>query len=61
MTVDIVAMTEQHWLAVSEIFAQGIATTNATLETSGQSGTRDICRHAGWSVYTVKKLWDGPR
>ena len=45
MTVDIVAMTEQHWLAVSEIFAQGIATTNATLETSVPTWPEWDARH----------------
>lgn len=32
-TWQIVPMTEQHWPAVREIFAQGIATGNATFET----------------------------
>jgi L-amino acid N-acyltransferase YncA len=32
-TLQIVPMTEQHWPAVREIFAQGIATGNATFET----------------------------
>jgi len=31
--VRILPMTEQHWLAVREIFAQGIAAGNATFET----------------------------
>lgn len=33
MTIDIVPMTEQHWPFVREIYAQGIATRNATFET----------------------------
>jgi L-amino acid N-acyltransferase YncA len=33
-TCDIVPMTEQHWEAVREIYEQGIATGNATFETS---------------------------
>jgi L-amino acid N-acyltransferase YncA len=33
-TCEIVPMTEQHWAAVREIFRQGIATGNATFETS---------------------------
>jgi len=32
--LQIAPMTEQHWPAVREIFAQGIATGNATFETS---------------------------
>jgi phosphinothricin acetyltransferase len=34
MTVDIAPMTEEHWTAVREIYAQGIATGNATFEPS---------------------------
>ncbi len=33
-TCEIVPMTEQHWEAVREIYRQGIATGNATFETS---------------------------
>jgi L-amino acid N-acyltransferase YncA len=33
MNVDIVPMTEQHWPFVREVYAQGIATRNATFET----------------------------
>ena len=33
-TCEIVPMTEQHWEAVREIYLQGIATGNATFETS---------------------------
>jgi L-amino acid N-acyltransferase YncA len=34
MTIDIALMTEEHWPAVCDIFAQGIATGNATFETA---------------------------
>lgn len=34
MTIDIVPMTEAHWLFVCEIYGQGIATRNATFETA---------------------------
>jgi L-amino acid N-acyltransferase YncA len=45
MTVDIVPMTQQHWTSVSEIFAQGIATGNATFETSVSSWQEWDARH----------------
>ncbi len=34
MNIDIAPMMEEHWQAVRDIFAQGIATGNATFETS---------------------------
>ena len=34
MQIDIVPMTQTHWPAVREIYAQGIATRNATFETT---------------------------
>ncbi len=38
-------MTEQHWPAVRDIFAQGIATGNATFETSVPEWTEWDARH----------------
>jgi L-amino acid N-acyltransferase YncA len=55
MTVDIVPMTEQHWTAVSEIFAQGIATGNATFETSVPSWPEwDARQLAGCRLVAVR-------
>jgi L-amino acid N-acyltransferase YncA len=67
MTVDIVPMTQQHWPAVSEIFAQGIATGNATFETRVPTWPEWDARHlpacrlvglvgekvAGWAALSV--------
>ena len=43
--LEIVPMTEQHWDAVRAIFAQGIATGNATFETSVPSWQDWDARH----------------
>jgi L-amino acid N-acyltransferase YncA len=45
MDSEIRTMTEQHWPAVREIFAQGIATGNATFETSVPSWQEWDARH----------------
>jgi phosphinothricin acetyltransferase len=45
MTVDIRAMTAQYWPAVQEIFAQGIATGNATFATSAPDWAEWDARH----------------
>ena len=42
---DIVPMTEQHWPAVREIYAQGIATGNATFEQTLPDWTEWDARH----------------
>jgi L-amino acid N-acyltransferase YncA len=34
MNIEIAAMTKEHWVAVRDIFGQGIATGNATFETT---------------------------
>jgi len=43
--IEILPMTEQHWDAVAAIFAQGIATGNATFETSVPSWQEWDARH----------------
>ena len=43
--IDIVPMTQAHWPAVREIFAQGIATGNATFETSVPDWAEWDARH----------------
>jgi L-amino acid N-acyltransferase YncA len=45
MNIDIAPMTEDHWEAVSGIFAQGIATGNATLETTLPTWEEWTARH----------------
>jgi L-amino acid N-acyltransferase YncA len=44
-TLQIAPMTDQHWPAVCEIFGQGIATGNATFETSVPEWTEWDSRH----------------
>src|SRR5579864_3076212 len=45
MHLDIVAMEEEHWDAMREIYAQGIATGNATFETTVPSWEEWHARH----------------
>ena len=45
MHLDIVAMEEEHWDAMREIYAQGIATGNATFETTVPSWEEWDARH----------------
>ncbi len=45
MEIDIAPMTEQHWEAVREIYAQGIATRNATFETTVPTWQEWDARH----------------
>ena len=56
-TLQIVPMTEQHWPAVREIFAQGIATGNATFETIVPSWEEWDSRH--WPTCRLVALRDG--
>ena len=45
MTVAIVAMTEEHWPVVREIYEQGIATKNATFATAAPDWAEWDARH----------------
>lgn len=45
MTIEIARMSEEHWHAVSDIFGQGIATGNATFETSVPTWEEWDARH----------------
>jgi len=45
MNIEIAAMTKEHWLAVRDIFGQGIATGDATFETSAPGWEEWDARH----------------
>jgi L-amino acid N-acyltransferase YncA len=45
MTIDMAPMTEEHWHAVRDIFAQGVVTGNATFETAVPTWEEWHARH----------------
>jgi L-amino acid N-acyltransferase YncA len=63
MEYSILPMLPEHWTSVREIYAEGIASGNATFETeflTGRNGMKAIARIAAWLPSTIRYS-AGPR